>query len=260
MNNNSQEILLYASNLSLGENIRVLCPACGGGNSRENSLSITLMGDGVLKWQCFRDKCTLKTGSTSHRYRLQQGGLQVEKKRKTFEGTTEELRTRDKDWITVNWGITKPPFWYYTTEYGGRIAMSIRSPKFTHRGWVLRDIKGTARTKALTYVDDGEQGLSWYKGHPDSPTIIVEDVPSAIRASKYINAVALLGTGVGTDRAIEIGEYAPRPIIMALDQDATAQSFKIAHKHALLWGDVEIIPLKKDLKDMEEKELCQLLK
>jgi hypothetical protein len=133
--------------------------------------------------------------------------------------------------------------------------MSVRSPKDLPRGWILRDIRGNARVKALTYIDEGEEGLSWYKTSPHAPTVLVEDIPSSVRASQYMNAVALLGTGIGLPRALEIAEYASRPIIVALDQDATSLSFKWARKYSLLWGDVMVLPLKKDLKNMTEEEL-----
>ena len=88
----------------------------------------------------------------------------------------------------------------------------------------------------------------------------MEDIPSAVRASCYTNSIALCGTGIGLTRAEEIAEYAPRPIIVALDQDATAEAFRIARKWALLWGDVKVLPLQKDIKNMEEEDICQLLK
>lgn len=137
--------------------------------------------------------------------------------------------------------------------------MSVRSPNDQHRGWVLRTLGNTERTKALTYIDEDEEGLSWYKTTPNAPTVVVEDIPSAIRASKHVNAVALLGTGIGLARAIEIASAAPRPIVVALDQDATALSFKWARKWSLLWGDVVVLPLTKDLKDMTEEDLECLL-
>ena len=135
--------------------------------------------------------------------------------------------------------------------------MSVRSPKFVHRGWVLRDITGRSRTKALTYIDEGQEGLSWYKTTPNAPTVVVEDIPSAVRASRYVNAVALLGTGIGADRALEIAENSSS-VIMALDNDALALSFRWARRYALLWGDVEVQPLKKDIKDMNEDDIKEL--
>lgn len=137
--------------------------------------------------------------------------------------------------------------------------MSVWSPKGLPRGWVLRALTSGQRTKALTYINENEEGMSWYKTTPHAPTVVVEDIPSAVRSAAHLNSVALLGTGIGASRAAEIGTHATRPIIMALDQDATAESFKWARKWGLLWGDVKVLPLKKDLKDMTEDELCSVL-
>jgi hypothetical protein len=57
------------------------------------------------------------------------------------------------------------------------------------------------------------------------------------------------------DRAIEIAEHAPRPLWIAFDQDATALAFRWARRYALLWGDVRVLPLEHDLKDLTEMEL-----
>jgi hypothetical protein len=152
-----------------------------------------------------------------------------------------------------------PEDWYYTTEYGSRIAMSVRSPTDGHRGWVLRN-DGTYSPKALTYLDEGEVALSWYMKNPHAPTVLVEDIPSAVRASTYINAVALLGTAAGYDKAHEIALHAARPIFVALDQDATDQAIELIKEYSLLWDNPRVIPLQQDLKDMEEDTLCDLLK
>lgn len=253
------DIKLEASDLELGENKRVLCPACNGGQSQELSLSITLGEDAVLRWQCFRAKCDLGSGSNAQSHVAVQSTPLV-KVRKKFEGQVTDLNEFYRDWIREQWGIEDPDHWWYTNEYGGRIAMSIRSPKFVHRGWVLRDITGNASTKALTYIDQDEEGLSWYKTTPYAATVVVEDIPSAVRASTCgVNAVALLGTGVGVDRAIEIAENARNGIIMALDNDAIDLSFRWAKKYTLLWGSVSVLPLSKDMKDMDQEELQGIL-
>jgi len=255
--NHTTEIKLAAAGLELGENMRVLCPACQGGESRELSLSITLCEDASLKWQCFRAKCPMDKGGNGGKQVHHSSTPLVKKKRRVFEGKVSDMREEDKSWVKEHWGI-EPEHWYYTPEYGGRIAMSVRSPKFVHRGWVLRDITGQARTKALTYIDEGQEGLSWYKTTPNAPTIVVEDIPSAVKASKYVNAVALLGTGIGLDRAIEIAANSTS-VIMALDNDAISLSFKWARKYSLLWGDVSVLPLHKDIKDMKENDIKELL-
>ena len=258
MNGIGSEIAMIASELALGESVRTICPQCDGGSTREKSLNITLTEEG-LAWICFRNNCELRGRSNA-------AGIprvKAEKpkpKRKVFEGKTIPLSEKHRERIAQLWGIHDPEHWYWTDSHGGRVAMSIRGPKYTHRGWLLRDIYGTHGVKALTYIDDGEEGLAWYKTKAYAPTFVVEDVPSAVRASKYVNSIALLGTGVGIPRAAEIAEYATRPVVVALDQDATAEAFKVAKRWALFWEDVIVQPLKKDIKDMTEPELEQLMK
>jgi hypothetical protein len=250
----NSEIIILGSNLSEGESLRVICPICGGGMSKEKTLSIT-RNQGLV-WQCFRAKCGAK-GAT-HSVGFTTSKSKTQSLPKTWDGVLFEVPPKVADAIYDKWLLRDVPNWYWTTEYGGRVAMSVRAANDTHRGWVLRALNTTSRTKALTYVEKGE-GLSWYKTTPHSGTVIVEDIPSAVRASVYINAVALLGHGIGLDRAREIAEYAPRPIIVALDQDVTRKAFQLAQKYALLWDDVKVLPLEEDLKDMEETELCSLL-
>lgn len=252
------KLALELENLELqtGEQKRLRCPTCKGGNSGEKSLSITKTESGLL-WNCFRASCSEK-GNTGDPV-LDVPSSKVITNSKTVDIVTYPLGPKAWDYIENTWHITEVRHWYWTLQYQGRLAMSVRSPKYMHRGWCLRDIRGELVPKVLTYIEDGEEGLSWYREHLRGPTIVVEDIPSAVRANRYVNSVALLGTGIGPERAIEIADYATRPIIMALDQDATDLSFKWANKWSLLWGDVEVLPLTKDLKNMTEDELMELL-
>lgn len=249
------DIILLSESLQDGYTIREVCPACEGGSTHEMSLAITRL-EGELVWQCFRARCGI-TGCSGRSSTAQ--AVQVKKPRRVWEGTTYPLPPKVSEAIFERWGIADPPHWYWTTDYGGRVAMSIRSPHDTHRGWVLRTLSQGVSTKALTYVNENEEGISWYKTHPHVGTVVVEDIPSAVRASLYANSVALLGTGISDRRAMEIQSHAPLPIIMALDQDAIDLSFKWARKYSLLWGDVKVLPLARDIKDMQEQELKELL-
>jgi hypothetical protein len=256
---NKSDVMFLASDLSPGDTIRVVCPRCNGGSSRESSLTITRDLDNSLVWNCFRDNCTEKGRSGNGDY-IPVAKEQERKPVKRFEGKTTSLSEHRLGIIKKKWGIDEPPYWYWTPDYGGRIAMSVRSPKYMHRGWVLRDMRGVARSKALTYIDEGEVAQSWYRINHNAPTVVVEDIPSAVRVNMSgANAVALLGTLVNEDKAIEIARYAPRPIVIALDQDATAKAFQIARKFGLVWDDYRILPLQKDVKDMEEDDVKSLL-
>lgn len=254
----NDEITLAANDLSIGDTLRIVCPQCNGGSGNEKSLTVTLSDEGHVIWNCFRAKCEYK-GATGVSASLSQRATKIPEKPKIHEISTSELSVQYLEWIRDKWGIIEPRHWYYTPMYGGRIAMSVRGPKGQHRGWVLRDVSGRARAKALTFMDSNEEGISWYRTSPNAPTVLVEDIPSSVRAGQYMNAIALLGTGVGLSRAVEISDNAPRPIVIALDQDATEQSFKILKNYALMWEDTRILPLHKDFKDMTENELKRTL-
>ena len=249
------EIILLGENLSEGESLRIICPVCMGGASGERTFSITR--DNGLVWQCFRATCEAR-GATNSATSSKSVEKRLKIQRPTWEGTTHEIPTKIAETIRAKWGITDPPNWYWTTDFGGRVAMSVRSPRDTHRGWVLRALT-PQRTKVLNYMNPDEEGLSWYKTKPFAATVIVEDIPSALRASTYVNSVALLGTGVGSDRALEIGQHSTTQLVLALDQDATTTAFKSARKWSLLWGDVIVLPLTTDIKDMTEENLQCLL-
>ena len=253
----SADLSIIASELERGQTIRTMCPRCGGGTSGEQSLSVTMSEDGAVLWHCFRAKCGYAGASRSGEYATRPEYKRKETKPE-FTGPTEPIGEKEAARIKELWGITDPPYWYWAPTVG-RLAMSIRSPKYTHRGWVLRDIWGRSDKKAITYLDEGEEGISWYREKLNAHTVVVEDIPSAMRASTHVNSVALCGTAIGPARAIEIATYATRPVILALDQDATAISFRYAEKYSLLWGDVIVLPLKKDIKNMTEEEVRGLL-
>ena len=154
------EIKLLGFNLSEGESMRVICPLCRGGHSHEESLSIT-RNEGLV-WQCFRAKCGI-VGSTNGVAFSKDIALPTKRPRKQWDGNTQELPTKIAKRILSLWGIEDPPYWYWTTDYGGRVAMSIRSPRDTHRGWSLRALGRSRGMKALTYANENEEVLSWYK-------------------------------------------------------------------------------------------------
>lgn len=254
------DVLMLASVLEPGETVRELCPRCNGGSTQERSLTITLDIDGGVVWNCFRDKCE-ERGRSGGTYLPRERTTETKKVHRTFNGNTEPLSEHRLKIINSKWGIRQPPYWYWTPDYGGRVAMSIRSPKFMHRGWVLRDIRGVARAKALTYLEEGEVQQSWYRVNRNrsAPCVVVEDMPSAVRVSMCgVNAVGLLGTILNIEKAQEIEQYSGH-VVIALDQDATDKGFQIARKWGLLWGSVQVLPLEKDFKDMTDEEIHQKL-
>jgi hypothetical protein len=126
------------------------------------------------------------------------------------------------------------------------------------RGYVLRSYESEVRPKTLTRMDVEEPHLSFYHEHSMLPCIVVEDIPSAVRASFYLNAVALCGTGCPANYANEIAAHYPN-VVWALDQDATAESIKLTRRYNLLFDSSATLPLPCDLKDMGEAQIASLL-
>ena len=89
--------------------------------------------------------------------------------------------------------------------------------------------------------------------------MVVEDIPSAVRAARYLNAVSLNGTECGDTDAIEIAQTC-RDVIWALDNDALSNAVRLLQKHRLLFKTSRVLPLKKDIKDMDEESLDALLR
>ena len=88
--------------------------------------------------------------------------------------------------------------------------------------------------------------------------MVVEDIPSAVRAAAYCNSVALCGTGCGTEAVAEIAQTSQR-VIWALDADATGVAVELQRRHSLMFAESKVLVLERDLKDMTEEELCHLM-
>jgi DNA primase len=140
-----------------------------------------------------------------------------------------------------------------------RIAFPMYGPLGERTGWVLRSFDNYVRPKALTFLQPNAQRLAYYYEHPDSDTVLlVEDMPSAVRAAPYINSIALLGTTLSDDAAFEIAQTF-RHVIVALDADAAAQGIALQRRLRLLFSQTDVLLLPCDLKDMQEEELLHLL-
>jgi hypothetical protein len=123
-------------------------------------------------------------------------------------------------------------------------------------GYVVRKLDGQVGPKTLSFLDNNRG--AWYKCEGSDELLIVEDQLSALRASDYMNAVALLGVHM-TDAlvaAIKSGRYSG--IFLALDADAFPTAIKLAHKMRPHFK-MKVLKLPKDLKDMEEQQMVDTL-
>lgn len=257
-----QQILLEAAELEPGERKRIVCPTCGGGTTRERSLSVGRTDDGAPIWNCFRGSCPERGGGEARASLVR---TRHTPKRTTVKPYQGELRfCEDAElaflaerigWHEPHWELGRP---FYAPE-DDRYAFPILGPLAARRGYVLRAYDGR-EPKALTRMEVDEPHMSWYRRPSVEGTIVVvvEDIPSAVRAGLYAPAVALCGTGVSADYAAEIAGLYPR-VVWALDADATALALQLKREHSLLFNESRVLVLEKDIKDMEEEEVKQLM-
>ncbi len=134
----------------------------------------------------------------------------------------------------------------------GRVLFPVRDLRGIERGCVLRDVTGTARIKALTKTPASYSLGSWHRRFAQPSVWVVEDAVSALRASQYVNVVALLGTHTPPALMKELRRW--QCVNVALDADAFQRSCAVADALAV-WTDARPVPLTKDFKDIDEDEL-----
>lgn len=87
---------------------------------------------------------------------------------------------------------------------------------------------------------------------------MVEDQFSAMRLwQEGLSAVALLGTHINHERAVEISSVSS-DVFLALDKDATAKSIGYAAQFRYAFN-AKVVALSKDIKDMGQEELKEFL-
>jgi len=248
------EVRLHGADLSVGESMRTECPSCG-----QQTLSITRDDEGLL-YQCFRASCDT-AGRASGR-----SLTRVRKKPERVTHYTGELLELDDptsarlaDLVGFDEGhlsVARPRL-----GDNGRVAYPMLGPLGRRRGWVLRGYDGQY-PKALNYPDGPDDPhTSWYPRREDGwddEVWLVEDIPSAVRASRYVDCVALLGTSLPVPALAELCEYYNK-VVWALDADATATALANHRRYSIFFESSRVAVLEQDLKNMSEADLRFLL-
>ena len=259
MRNATTDVMLTASSLEDGESVRIVCPACGGGSTQEESMVISVV-DGQVSASCFRASCGyyIRRGSSLVRTRQSPKKHKLRPYTKPLIGLSpaQEQFLFDK----VGWSdghlVMARPMW---APEDSRYAFPIYGPTGACRGYCLRSYDPGASFKALTRMHEAEPHTSWYCHHRDRETVLVEDIPSAVRVAPYVDCVALLGTSVPPEYIQEILAHTNRRLVWALDNDASALAIKLHKKWSLLCESSRVVLLPKDYKNMTEKELLEQL-
>ena len=261
-----EDIRQIAASLEVDEQYRGVCPFCNGGSKRERSLSIVKGQDATI-WRCWRASCGRKgvlagSGGATSLVRTRHGQESQESRPAPYSG---RLYAPDEGWeayLKEVVGLTRADISRADLRItdSGRVAFPILGPIGKRRGWVLRSYSG-AEPKALNHMETDEPPVSYYfrsTGARGDTVLVVEDIPSALRASTLMDACA----ACGIPGAAVVGEVAAlyRHVVWALDADATASALDLHRQHALRFESSRVLVLPKDLKDMTDEEIDECLK
>jgi hypothetical protein len=260
------QLALEGAVLEPGESVRMVCPFCGGGSSKEKTLVLTHRDDGALLFVCHRAACTGR-GYLGGGVGLGDlaGHGSVRPPKRAAPVATEVVDLSDMERASLRELLhfsTLPQGWKYAPSLN-RVMLPVHSPSYERRGWVARSYSG-AVPKALSYKEVLDQPyLHWAFGGYGTHIMVVEDIPSADRIAEAGQiGCALMGTHCANDcldEIVDVARTGPRFVVIALDKDAMKQAFKVHNSLCLRVRDVRTRVLEKDIKDMTQEELSDWL-
>lgn len=269
----SKEIIFhtYANHLAEGTSVSGhLCPKCFGGSSQESSLSVSNI-DGFLKWKCHRNSCGFQ-GSESLLLseKITAGLTMVPARKRPLSFHSVPLSAEHFEHLHSSFGIEQDTALSVGLEFTldhcvatpncGRIVIPLRGwdRSTPAKGNVLRAISKDEPTKSLTLKNEEASGLPFFKKIGSKRALLVEDCWSAIRASKYINTVPLLGTHLSNEAVDELRELEFKTVYLALDKDAFGKSIDLVYRYKAKLP-LQVVLLTKDIKNMTEAEFIDFI-
>ena len=270
------EVQQMGAELALNEEIRVVCPHCGGGSTHERSLSIRRTETLSALYTCWRASCDLGYGKVS----LKGDGKQLfnsrmlakDVKKPANAARSVPLIERHSRYLKRYYNLTDALLAYggvKSSYRDGRIIYGIYGPDRKKRGKTVRKYKEllTARAKSVTIpkcinelASDRSISQSWYyKGRElrkkTDTLIVVEDIVSALRINAHFDSLAILGTTLTAEKQSEIRSQKYKDIFLCLDQDATRASARYVKNANFNIPGLKVKFLKKDIKNMDNEEL-----
>ena len=255
-----QQLLLEYSYLADGETAAgQLCPSCGGGRTGEHTLSVSRDGDTLL-WVCHRASCGW-AGRSGSRQSVGMGGRT---KLPACRGTVGRTYVRQQEELPASVvEILKEKYvlnsrQLATLGWAGReerVVLPVKDWQGELLGAVLRSESG-ALPKAKSHTE--EDAVACYVNYSSPDCIIVEDCYSALRASEYMKAVALLGTNLNDSRVRNIKQQQFRNVYLALDADVYDKVIGYVQQYRSLLR-MKPVKLTKDLKNMNVEELQEFM-
>lgn len=252
--------------LQIGATKNMDCVFCEGGDHNDrNTLSVTRDSQGLVLYTCHRAKC----GVRGRVLTLGAGFSTATTGQKTFipkpyKGPVRELTIEELSVMSDLWRVDLEDAyhsgWGCALNEGGYLPllMPVMAPTGALRGHVLRvqNEDGSKTVRSFKILD--EPWLAWYVTK-STDIVVVEDQISALRASEFCTAVALLGTEMSQEKFEEVvGLSGVRRVWFALDRDALKDGLDLLRRYRLYFPNINILILPKDIKNMSTSEMISL--
>lgn len=246
-----------------GDVFRMVCPFCNA--KHEQSLRVVVKPDAVI-YNCYRVKCK-KYGILNGKYAVNSDNTskkgfnpkictevmewcpsKVERYlERRYELTSTETTLAGFRWLPETKRLWMPCYGSGGFTWGG-CAKYMKTPK--------------GKPKVVLYQSSEYLRLHYAPNpqHTSEQIIVCEDILSATKMSKYGIGVALLGTHMSDEMAVNIvgRNKSKLPIKLFLDYDAVDKAVKMKKRFSAL-AEWDIIINEKDPKDTPHEELERLL-
>ena len=270
------DIILAAADLAVGQSTTVHCIFCRA--KHEQKLSITRTAEGIV-YRCWRVTCGKKgfirsSGSpsvcgsgalraSSRDAALRGSGSWLPNAPKVFtpeyyHGTLIES-TALRLWLYEQYEIPISKYSFKMADHA-RLFHPIQNRENVPVGDYLKRLPGAAQGGAKAQNFWHVDCPKVHYPTPQRGTAVVlaaEDILSASKLNELLPSVALLGTHMSMEMAMDIPAD---KLVLALDPNALGQSVKIKQKYNAMFKDgIDIVSLPKDPKDCSFVELRKYL-
>lgn len=268
----SGQIWSIAREVPVGQtNARGVCPFCNGGRNGDRGFSVTRVSEIEIAYCCHRATCGKSghlDGAGASIFRSDSADKEIRDVHvfspRVYRGDTTKLGERWLSEILLRYGISEEDAtwagWRESIETNG-LACPILGPSGVRRGYEIRKSKSSAVPgvrSTSSYRETDVPWLGWYRRFRTGPVVIVEDVVSALKVSRWYQVVSLMGSHLDLERLLEILGVSEDGRL-ALDRDATTKAIKFIKEYRLLAPNFKPVLLSKDLKYESDERIIQLI-
>ena len=251
-------IKMEALSIPVGQSQTVYCCFCDNDPPYAPSLSLTRVEEGIL-YNCFRACCSGHGLIGSLPTNMVTKGVQKDFVPRPY---TKPSMIADPQRLEDLWGLTpqevtshgiRAVFDKYNGEQGYLFPLYTKDGmSFGHTTKILN-----ATMKAKHYLQYDKCMLHYARipAFHRGTVIIVEDVISSIRVSRFHQGIALLGTALNDKKIKDLIAFGATDVIMALDPDALDKALAFKRKWGIFFNTFRVVSLSADPKDMKHEQL-----